>query len=58
MVCILLGAMSGSVCADCLPPIGKQPFQFSLRSLFIVTTLVAVMLGLLAWMATVGDSPY
>ncbi len=47
---IFLGSTCGGVCNSYLPPIGKHPFQFSLRSLLIVTTLVALALGMFVWL--------
>ncbi|HLA85507.1 MAG TPA: DUF1559 domain-containing protein [Thermoguttaceae bacterium] len=36
------------------PPPAKQPFQFTLRSLFVVTAVVALLLGLMVWLGFGG----
>jgi len=39
---------------DQQPPPAKRPFQFSLRSMFVVTTVVALFFGLPAWLGFGG----
>lgn len=44
--------MSDTITHD--KPPAKRPFQFTLRSLLVVTTLVALVLGLIAWLGYGG----
>lgn len=47
----LLALLSAVLVLIGVKVIQKPPRQFSLRALFIVTTLVAVVLGLVVWAA-------